>query len=460
MQSMVKTGNIMNEETIMHQVKGIPVYQNQQDFLVGIFTIEQILKFTRYTKRLIVSYDENNEPLYNDEIQRDLENPRVEKIADFLINDPDATFPTNIVLHIPESVIEEQFVQGEFTIVQLKTKVFEEMNKKDGHIFISIIDGQHRLKGIEIAIKRLNSILEDLMKTLRGTSNLKIENDYKFYKQRLDDLKNIQIVVSFFVNKTLEYQAMIFSTINRTQKRVSQSLVYSLFGLDTQVDTPQKTALQVVLVLNGHIKSPFYKRIYLFGGTYSKNESPPLSQATMVKSILNLISENLRESELDRFRDRSDLKNRSVSSKRFLPFRKYYAADNDSRISDIIFYFFNAVREVYIYSKDGESYWDMPNKNMHPTNILQTTVGYEALLDILTDVLEKSRDSEYSVEFFKNIILPISKIEVQNTVKYTFNNRGKKIFYLEMSLSIWPEDKSDEKDSRQKELLQLIKIEK
>lgn len=99
---------------------------------------------------------------------------------------------------------------------------------------------------------------------------------------------------------------MIFSTINRTQKRVSQNLVYSLFGLDEN-DTPQKVALEIVLALNGHEKSPFYKRIMLYGGTYSKNEIPPLSQSTMVKSIVELICENSRDAEIDRFRKRKEL---------------------------------------------------------------------------------------------------------------------------------------------------------
>lgn len=80
-------------------------------------------------------------------------------------------------------------------------------------------------------------------------------------------------------------------------KRVSQDLVYSLFGLSTD-DSPYKTALEVVLALNGHPKSPFYKRIKLYGGNYDKSEVPPLSQATMVKSIVALISVSLRESEM------------------------------------------------------------------------------------------------------------------------------------------------------------------
>ncbi len=334
-------------------IEAIAVRQNKQDFLIGVYSIRDIFRFTKYTERLIVGYDENEEPIYNDQIQRRIENSRVQKIADFLINDPDATFPTNIVLHIPAEVIDEYVVdeKGRVDII-LNQKVFTEIEKKNGDVFISIIDGQHRIRGIEIAIERLKNEIDILIKHLRSSKNKSLEEKLEYYQNRLDDLLNIQLVVTFFIDKTLEYQAMIFSTINRTQKRVSQSLVYSLFGLDTD-DTPQKTALEIVLRLNGHKKSPFYKRIKLYGASYSKNDTPPLSQATMVKSIVNLISESLRESENDRYKKRKDLLKRSSSSKKFLPFRKYYANNEDSLISDILFYYFNEIREVF------NGYWDL-----------------------------------------------------------------------------------------------------
>lgn len=230
------------------------VKQNRQDFLIGTFSIRRILKFTRYTERLIVGFEENGEPIYNNSIQRSVEKSRVEKIADYLINDPDATFPTNIVLHIPKEIIENYDKdETDNVTIKINEKVFREVEKANGNIYITIIDGQHRIKGIEVAIERLKSIIDDLIKTLRGQDNGELTEKLKYSQERLDNLLNIELVVTFFVDKVLEYQAMIFSTINRTQKRVSPSLVYSLFGLDTD-DTPQKTALQIVLQLNSHSK--------------------------------------------------------------------------------------------------------------------------------------------------------------------------------------------------------------
>lgn len=437
-------------------IQGIPVTQNKQDFIIGVFSIKDILRFTKYTSRLITGFDENEEPIYNKQIQRFVENSRVQKIADFLTKDPDATFPTNLVLHIPESIIEEQSHENGFINIKIQQKVFDEIKKEEGDVYITIIDGQHRIRGIEVAIERLENQIKTAIQTNRISISKEISERLEFNRQRLEDLKNIHLVVSFFINKTLEYQAMIFSTINRTQKKVSADLVSSLFGLDTS-DTPQKTALQVVLSLNGHYKSPFYKRIKLYGGDYSKQTSPPLSQATMVRSIVSLISENLhREAENDRYRKRKELLKRSEGSSKSLPFRIYYATNKDNVISDILFYYFTAVKETF---KNGNnlSYWDYDTQKK-PDNILQTSVGYEALLKILVDILEYSDFSQDNINssFFSGFLSKASGLDFPNQQIFPFSTKGKNILYLSMSLLIWKSNETNKKDDRQERLNELM----
>lgn len=438
-------------------IEATPVVQNKQDFLIGVFSIKNILGFTKFTKRLIVSYDENEAPIYNEQIQRFIEDSRVEKIADFLIKNINATFPTNIVLHVPKEVITEYIVEKNGRVkVFIDEKVFTEIKKNDGDVFINIIDGQHRIRGIEVAIERLKRDIETLHKTLRTGQNKDLRSKLKYYNDRLNDLINIELVVTFFIDKSLEYQAMIFSTINRTQKRVSQSLVSSLFGLDTR-DTPQKTALQIVLKLNGHTNSPFYKRIKLYGGSYNKENNPPLSQATMVKSIVSLISENLRESENDRYKERIELINRGAGSNKPLPFRKYYSQDKDYMISDIIYFFFTEVKNTF--KNKNTSSWNFNGSNK-PTNILHTTVGYESLLKILIDILSKETlieklDYQKSKILFKEKYLnKIRNLNIKDNNRYSFNQRGKKYFHLDMSLAIWPP-----KDRLDKRLIELKSLE-
>ena len=38
-------------------IKGFPVRQNGQDFIIGKASIRDILQYTRYTERLIIGYD-------------------------------------------------------------------------------------------------------------------------------------------------------------------------------------------------------------------------------------------------------------------------------------------------------------------------------------------------------------------------------------------------------------------
>lgn len=408
-------------------IHGFLVSQNGQDFIIGKASIGELLQYTRYTERLIIGYDENEKPLYNDRVQRKVEKSRVEKIADFLINDDAATFPTNIVLNIPQNIIESQENNGGVISIYFSNKVVEEIKKADcqgvdsADIFVSIIDGQHRVRGIEVAINRLKEFIDSDK-----------ENNSNLWNEKLQNLLKMELVVSCFIDKTLEYQAMIFSTINRTQKRVSQDLVTSLFGLSA-ADTPYKTALEVVLALNGHKKSPFYQRIKLYGGNYDNHFSSPLSQATMVKSIVSLISENLRESENDKYRKRKELKECKTS--KFLPFRIFYANNEDGKIADCLFYFFGSVRKYF------KSSWEYDGL-AKPQNILQSTVGYNALIHIMTDILKSTKMDDFENGCFDEYVEKLRGIDVNNTTDYPMSTNGSKIFYDIMFITIFPDDSS------------------
>lgn len=425
------------------------VTQNNQDFFIAVFAISQILQFTKYTERLIVGYDENNIPIYNPEIQRKVENSRIEKIADFLINDPDALFPTNIVISIPSAVIEKiDHVSSQTIKIELSQKVFSEVQKADGDIYLTIIDGQHRIRGIEKAISRLKSEIDSINKILSISKNPELEKKRTVAANLLNKLLKINLIVTFFIDPTLEFQAMVFSTINRTQKSVPQSLVYSLFGL-TEKDSPQKSALEIVLALNSFEKSPFYNRIKLHGGTYGRNQSPPLTQAMMVKSIIDLISVNLRESEIDRFRERKELLRNANFD---LPFRKYYANNNDAFITDILYSFFSAVKTTFV--SGAVAYWEFED-DTKPTNILQTTVGYQALLDILIDILrELSEDVKDKISTYEAYLSRAKQLKFDDSARYPFTSKSRNIFYYDMSLSIWPaKDNSDLRLSKLRDAL-------
>ena len=180
---------VIKNINIMNTIKGFLVSQNNQDFIVGKTTIKELLTYTKYTERLIIGYDEEDKPIYNNHIQRKVEESRISKISDFLIFDDMATFPTNIVLGIPSSVIVSQNCNEEGVItLTLDPKVGEEIEKaqngdESADIFVTIIDGQHRIAGIERAIEVLKKyISKNTDDTEKYRKKLSTEHRKRFHK--------------------------------------------------------------------------------------------------------------------------------------------------------------------------------------------------------------------------------------------------------------------------------------
>lgn len=421
------------------------ITQNNQEFLYGTFQIREILKFTKFTEHLVVDFDDVESddliysdqrqiiPRYNSEIQRKVNNSKVEKIADFLINDPKAMFPTNIVISIPNQVIENYEENDKNITLTLDKTVNEEIIKENGNVYLTIIDGQHRIRGIERALERVRESINNISKVLKSSSiNITTESNLEKQLEKnnalLNRLLSFELIVTFFIGISLEYQAMIFATINKTQTKVPENLVYSLFGI-TKNDSPQKTSLEVVLALNGIEKSPFFNRIKLVGGSYERGMLIPISQASMVKSILIHISNNPREAENDRFKDRRELRNNFNTKGN--EFRKYYAENEDKKIIRILYSFFSAVRDCFV-DDSGSSLWNLPSEGKI-SNILQTNVGYTSLLKVLFHILpniqEEDRDKK---EIYLSYLNKTKNINLLESGKYPFTSATINVLYNDL----------------------------
>lgn len=352
-------------ETTKNNITAQKVTQGNQEFLISVVHVSTLKRYTKYTERLIVNFDDDNIPIYNLQVQRKTDTGKINSIANYLLTDPKAMFPTNIVLAVPKSVIESYQETGNSVEIELSDLVEQQLKQPNGDVYISVIDGQHRLKGLEIAIEQLQKQLTQVDIFLTDAKREEI-------RKKLEKLLQFQVSVTFFVDPVIDYQASIFSIINRTQTKVSESLVYSLFGL-TDKDSPQKTALDVILALNSFKTSPLFNKVKLVGGQYKQGESPILTQAAAVKAVIKCICPTLRQAELERFFPRKELL-RGVQQD--LCFRKYYAVDEDNVISKILFAYLKAVEKTM--TVDGISLW----KSSKIDNILNTTIGYETLIDL------------------------------------------------------------------------------
>lgn len=97
-----------------------------------------------------------------------------------------------------------------------------------------------------------------------------------------------------------------------------------------------------------------------------------------------------------------------------------------------MFYYFCSIRKCFgqEWTYDGLS---------KPNNILQSTVGYEALLKILVLIMNENPQSEYSESFFDTYIERLKGLDV---TKFPMSTIGKKLFYDSLFVKLFPHNSS------------------
>lgn len=258
-------------------------------------------------------------------IQRQLNTSREKDIGKY-VNLVDATFPNSIILAI----------SSEHASFDSETKMMSIQYKDD---VAKVLDGQHRIAGLR-HFEREGS---------------------KF-----------QVVVSIYIDMDLEDQAIVFSTINKEQKNVSNSLVADLFAF-AKSRSPQKTAHNVARALNSKDGSPFYHKIKILGTAYRK-ELETITQDTFVKSLIKYMS---KEPQADRdFYKRNVKKGKSLPLAQGKDLERYFLRNlfiqdtSDLKIAQIIYNYFNAV----------ERKWPIAWRDLQPNIILNRSTGFIALM--------------------------------------------------------------------------------
>lgn len=313
-------------------------------------------------------------------IQRHLDPKREKEIGKY-VNLVDATFPNSIILSISSD-------NAQYNDKTNSMKILFKDN------IAKVLDGQHRIAGL------------------------------RHYHKQGD---TFQIVVTIYIDMELEDQAIVFATINKEQKNVSNSLVADLFAF-AETRSPQKTGHNIARALTKKDGSPLFDKIKILGKAESENQS--ITQDTFVKSLLKYITKDM-QSDRDFYRRNKNDKNAKLpytdeKDRNNLFLRDIFIDDiNDIKIAQIVWNYFYAVQKKWPNS------WDFVRDN----NILNKSTGFVALMKFFKDAYLHfgkpnsviTKEEFYSI--FENINLNENDFNTQN---YLPGTKGQSALYKDL----------------------------
>lgn len=300
-------------------------------------------------------------------IERPLSPTRVKELKRY-VRTIDATFPTSIILAVSSA---------DATYYE-KTNTME---IKDDKEVAHIIDGQHRIAGLD------------------GYAG-----------------KEFQLNVVLFIDMELEDQAMVFATINLKQTKVSKSLVYDLYEF-AKSRSPQKTCHNIARLLNKTENSPFKHKIKILGVATGK-EKETLTQARFVENLMELITDDPMGDQDSIKRGKKPEKAKGIDLDR-LVFRNLFLEEKDAIIA----------RTVWNYFKAVEGKWPRAWSEAKQGNILNRSNGFSALMRFLPLVYSKicKPDEVPSIERFGSVFKMIDLKEDEfNPDNYKPGTSGEK----------------------------------
>lgn len=316
--------------------------------------------------------------------QRDLELERVRAISKYC-EDPDATFPTPIVLSVSSSdIISLEQVSG--------MEDFYTLTYDDSKEFAEILDGQHRVEGIN-------------------------QNNHF----------DTQLMVVIMFDLIAEEKAYVFSTINSNQKKVDKSIIYDLFDV-SETRSPAKTCHEIARALNFMEGSAFKNRLKMLGKKEGENQT--LSQGSFVTKMLPLISKAPQDDMI------ALKKGFKIQNDEKLVLRQYFIDERDDIITKIFLNYFNAVANVF------EEEWN------DTSSILVKTTGFGALTKSFPDIYrEGCKRQNLTQRFFESVFVSVKNELFLSNIKLTSQDLGageqaqSKLAHIILAgLSKWKED--------------------
>lgn len=296
-------------------------------------------------------------------VQRKMDPTRQKEISRYLL-DPDATFPTPIIVSCYPYLAEVNEVGSEITLFpKIPDPVTQEGEEKDDVSgigsdemqttlegpsskqhevakarklegkFGEVLDGQHRLRGIERFVKEHGAAA----------------------------MADFAMPIVFMLELAPKDKAYVFSVINDNQRPVSSSLIFDLFDL-AEDRSPQRTCHEIARLFNDDHDGPFRNCLKMLGKQRVNTEL--LTQGSFAKYVMTLISKHPDKDQIALKRGES------LSEDPSCPLRKYFIANSDGLIVKILRNYFIAVRQEFRME------WDVSPEEY----ILRKTVGFAALI--------------------------------------------------------------------------------
>ena len=397
-----RKGNPMNTEVV--QIRGnhflrievVPVHQKGKTFYLAKIPARIVLDiYTSVPARYDIKRESALAATFQDDedyfeyrldldrkraesqdFERKLDLRRVNEIKTFLNDKEYALFPNTIIvtcelindlMPIPVGLaiediedLEDERLAGLSFLEEAQetegTTLLYVPYKKDS---ILVIDGQHRLRGLEEADKADKNLID-----------------------------GYDLLVTFIIGFNRSVIAELFYTINYTQKPVNRSLLYHLMGEFSRELDEITFMHEAVRILNEVTQSPFYKRIKMLGTVDEKASDEEkakmtISQAFLIDYLKTTISESARKSV-------------------YPPIFLYYYKDEKQRIEIIRFLmrYFGAIKQL------RQEDWEHPAQS-----IICNTLGVGAFIRVLHFLFVKM-----FVEEFNNDPSKLRDVKVDNLV--------------------------------------------
>ena len=327
--------DVVDPDTVSLSFPCLRATQPIGDFFVATIPYEKLRKFTFFDVRRTLQEQRDVEKYLG--IQRPVDNKRIKDLSKY-VNLVDASFPSSIIVSLEEDYVDFDEDSKELTIRNFRR---DESAPSTAIAKIGrVIDGQHRIAGLE------------------------------FFHPTVENEK-FDLTVTIFIGADIADQAHIFATVNIEQTKVNKSLVYDLYEL-SRSRSPQKTCHNIVVALDRDREGPFYRRIKRLGIAREDVIFQPVTQATIVESLIGYLSEDPKIDRDNLIRGKS-LNKLSGDELFKRPFRNMFVDGKDLEIIQVVHNFFSAVRDRWPVA------WDERGQG----HVLNRTLGVRALLRFL-----------------------------------------------------------------------------